>query len=221
VQWLRLRYARRGRARFTSHRDFSRAFERALRRAEVPMAYSSGFSPHPRISYANAAPTGAASEAEFLEIGLTDPRDPEQLRVQLDEALPAGLDIVAAQVSPGDTLADRLTGSRWRIDVAGVAPDLTATTVATFLAREEVQVSRMTKSGLRTFDARAAVRDLAVVEGGLVATIAHQVPLVRPDDLLAALGEVEPTWRPPLPPLLTRLVQGELDDLTGDIAAPL
>jgi radical SAM-linked protein len=185
------------------------------------MAYSSGFSPHPRISYANAAPTGAASEAEFLEIGLTDPRDPEQLRVQLDEALPAGLDIVAAQVSPGDTLADRLTGSRWRIDVAGVAPDLTATTVATFLAREEVQVSRMTKSGLRTFDARAAVRDLAVVEGGLVATIAHQVPLVRPDDLLAALGEVEPTWRPPLPPLLTRLVQGELDDLTGDIAAPL
>ena len=81
--------------------------------------------------------------------------------------------------------------------------------MATFLAREEVQVSRMTKSGLRTFDARAAVRDLAVVEGGLVATIAHQVPLVRPDDLLAALGEVEPTWRPPLPPLLTRLVQGE------------
>ena len=101
MQWLRLRYARRGRARFTSHRDFSRAFERALRRAEVPMAYSSGFSPHPRISYANAAPTGAASEAEFLEIGLTDPRDPEQLRVQLDEALPAGLDIVAAQVSRG------------------------------------------------------------------------------------------------------------------------
>ena len=76
VQWLRLRYARRGRARFTSHRDFSRAFERALRRAEVPMAYSSGFSPHPRISYANAAPTGAASEAEFLEIGLTDTRRP-------------------------------------------------------------------------------------------------------------------------------------------------
>ena len=60
VQRLRLRYAKTGRARFASHRDFSRAFERALRRAEVPMAYSSGFSPHPRISYANASPTGAA-----------------------------------------------------------------------------------------------------------------------------------------------------------------
>ena len=63
MQRLRVRYAKRGRARFTSHRDFSRAFERALRRAAVPMAYSSGFNPHPRISYAGAAPTGAAPPA--------------------------------------------------------------------------------------------------------------------------------------------------------------
>ena len=55
---------------------------------EVPMAYSSGFSPHPRISYANAAPTGAASEAEYLEIGLTVACDPEQVRGDLDAALP-------------------------------------------------------------------------------------------------------------------------------------
>ena len=72
VQRLRLRYAKRGRLRFTSHRDFCRAFERALFRARVPMAYSSGFNPHPRISYAGASPTGAASEAEYLEIGLAE-----------------------------------------------------------------------------------------------------------------------------------------------------
>ena len=94
VQRLRVRYAKRGRARFTSHRDFGRAFERALRRAGVPMAYSSGFSPHPRISYANAAPTGAASEAEYLEIGLAAPCDPTQLMAALDAALPPGLDIL-------------------------------------------------------------------------------------------------------------------------------
>ena len=63
VQRLRIRYAKRGRLRFTSHRDFSRAFERAVMRARIPMAYSSGFNPHPRISYAGAAPTGSASEA--------------------------------------------------------------------------------------------------------------------------------------------------------------
>ena len=67
-----MRYAKRGRLRFTSHRDFSRAFERAVFRARVPMAYSSGFNPHPRISYAGAAPTGSASEAEYLEIALAD-----------------------------------------------------------------------------------------------------------------------------------------------------
>ena len=70
VQRLRIQYAKRGRLRFTSHRDFARAFERALRRAAVPMAYSAGFSPHPKISYVGAAPTGVASEAEYLEIGL-------------------------------------------------------------------------------------------------------------------------------------------------------
>ena len=76
VQRLRIRYAKRGRLRFTSHRDFSRAFERAIFRARIPMAYSSGFNPHPRISYAGASPPGAASEAEYLEIGLAETVDP-------------------------------------------------------------------------------------------------------------------------------------------------
>jgi hypothetical protein len=71
VQKLRLRYAKRGRLRFTSHRDIQRALERALRRAGVPMAYSAGFTPHPKISYAGAAAMGAASEAEYLEISVT------------------------------------------------------------------------------------------------------------------------------------------------------
>ena len=70
VQRLRLRYAKRGRLRFTSTRDFQRALERALRRTGVPMAYSQRFNPHPRISYTNAAPTGTASEAEYVELAL-------------------------------------------------------------------------------------------------------------------------------------------------------
>lgn len=196
-----------------------------MRWARVPMAYSSGFSPHPRISYANASPTGSASEAEYVEIGLAEQRDPEQVRVSLDEALPAGLDIVAVQVAPGDTLADLLTASQWRIDVVGV--DVLARAVDAFLARESVEVSRMTKSGLRTFDARSAVLQLSCQPGlpgqpgQLVATIAHQVPLVRPDDLLSALAAVDPDWQPTHPPLLTRLSQGRIDPATGEITPPL
>src|SRR5918912_3200802 len=94
VQRLRVRYAKRGRLRFTSHRDFARAFERALRRAEVPMAYSAGFTPHPKISYVGASPTGAASEAEYLEIGLTRQVHVEQLRAALDAALPPDIAVV-------------------------------------------------------------------------------------------------------------------------------
>ena len=102
VQRLRVRYAKRGRLRFTSHRDFSRAFERAVFRARLPMAYSSGFNPHPRISYAGAAPTGSASEAEYLELALAEVLDPAAVHVALDEAMPDGLDVVEVVVAPAD-----------------------------------------------------------------------------------------------------------------------
>ena len=101
---LRLRYAKRGKVRFTSHRDFSRAFERAIVRARVPMAYSSGFNPHPRISYAGASPTGAASEAEYLEIGVAIRCDPDALREALD-ALSA--DVVRATFVGGRRIVPR------------------------------------------------------------------------------------------------------------------
>src|SRR5262245_39468465 len=81
---VRLRYANRGKLRFTSHRDVARAFERALRRAGLPMAYSQGFTPHPKVSWVGAAPTGVASEAEYMEIQLTEHRDPEVIRATLD-----------------------------------------------------------------------------------------------------------------------------------------
>ena len=212
VQWLRVRYARRGRARFTSHRDFGRAFERALRRAGVPMAYSSGFSPHPRISYPNAAPTGAASEAEYLEIGLNQAVDPEQVRIALDAALPEGLDIVAVAAAPPGGLADLLTGSRWRIEVTDLPVDVMREAVAAFLARSTAEVDRMTKTGLRTFDARGAVVSLIVDGSDLDLVIAHTVPLVRPDDVLTALARTDPRWRPAQPPRMTRLQQGNLAD---------
>ncbi len=220
MQRLRVKYAKRGRARFTSHRDFGRAFERALRRAGVPMAYSSGFSPHPRISYANASPTGAASEAEYLEIGLAESCEPERVRAALDAALPPGLDIVEVVAAPPGALADLLTGSRWQVAVAGVEPGVQQRAVAAFLTEDSVPVERMTKNGLRGFDARGAVVSIETDPSGLVVTLAHQVPLVRPDDVLAALHALTPEFDPAEIPILTRLTQGRLDPETGDITEP-
>ena len=77
------------------------------------MAYSSGFNPHPRISYAGAAPTGSASEAEYLEIALAEVVDPAAVHALLEEALPDGLDVLEVVESPGGSLADLLEASRW------------------------------------------------------------------------------------------------------------
>ncbi|MDQ7993766.1 MAG: TIGR03936 family radical SAM-associated protein [Propionicimonas sp.] len=211
-QRLRVRYAKRGRARFASHRDIGRAIERALRRADIPMAYSSGFSPHPRVSYAGASPTGAASESEYLELGLAQPLDPDLVREQLNRALPDGIVVVGVLEVDKGALADLLTTSCWRLDVPGVTAATADLAVAALLARPEHQVERMTKSGLRSFDVRAAILRLRVDGEGLLELVsAIGSPLVRPDDVVTALTEVHQGFRPSQPPVFTRLAQGVFD----------
>ncbi|MEU9115507.1 TIGR03936 family radical SAM-associated protein [Streptomyces sp. NPDC048483] len=231
MQRIRLRYTKRGRLRFTSHRDFQRAFERALRRAEVPMAYSAGFTPHPKVSYANAAPTGTGSEAEYLEIALTERCDPARLRELLDESLPAGLDVTDAVEAHTSGLADRLEASVWEIRLDEVAADTARTAVEAFLAADEVKVERRTKNGMRSFDARGAVVRLEAAgdEGDrpdgkacaiLRLVVRHLTPAVRPDDVLSGLRAAA-DLAPPVPAAVTRLAQGPLDEESGAVTDPL
>ena len=225
VQRIRLRYAKRGPMRFTSHRDFARALERALLRANVPIAYSQGFTPHPKVSYASAAPTGVASEAEYLEIGLRRTVDPERLRLALDAALSPGLDVLEAVESPltgGGSLAERIDVASWRLELDGVSEQDAAAAVKRFLDAPEVLVERLTKQGRRTFDARVAVLGLSVrtrtpvpsevadAPCAILDLVVRQVtPTVRPDDVLSALRVVA-DLEPPVPPRATRLAQGTL-----------
>ncbi|WP_327269528.1 TIGR03936 family radical SAM-associated protein [Streptomyces sp. NBC_01218] len=231
MQRIRLRYTKRGRLRFTSHRDFQRAFERALRRSEVPMAYSAGFTPHPKVSYANAAPTGTGSEAEFLEIALTEQRDPQVLRDLLNESLPDGLDITDAVEARTSGLADRLTASVWEMRLDGVAVEDAERAVAAFLAAETVEVQRRAKNGMRTFDAREAVVDLRALDPRadgsadtacaiLRLVVRHMTPAVRPDDVLSGLRAVA-DLAPPVPVAVTRLAQGLFDEESGTVTDPL
>jgi radical SAM-linked protein len=231
-------FAKRGRLRFTSHRDFQRAFERALRRAEIPMAYSAGFSPHPKVSYAGAAPTGVASEAEYLEIALAQVRDPAAVRAALDEALPPGLDVLEVVVAGPGSLPERLEASEWEIVLDGVSPEAGVAALARFLAEETVEVERLTKNGMRRFDARAAVLTAAAAGGDPNATpgpgdapgvascailrmvVRHVTPAVRPDDVLSGLCRVA-DLAPPQPPRVTRLAQGPLDAESVGVLDPL
>jgi radical SAM-linked protein len=226
VQRLRIRYAKRGRLRFTSHRDFARAFERALRRAEIPMAYSAGFSPHPKISYVGASPTGVASEAEYLEIGLARESDPEQVRLALDAALPDGLDLLEIVPAGAGSLAERIRAAHWHIELPGVDPDALHDAVIAVLARTEVTVERVMKDGRRTVDVRHALVSAKVrptlANGGraILDVVVRQVtPAVRPDDILAALRIVA-GLAPDAPAVSVRVAQGPLDE-RGAVSDPL
>ncbi|MFP5022217.1 TIGR03936 family radical SAM-associated protein [Pseudonocardia phyllosphaerae] len=239
VQKIRLRFAKRGRLRFLSHRDVARSFERAVRRAGVPVAHSHGFSPHPRLSWVGAAPTGAASEAEYVELGLTRETDPEALRAALDEALPDGLDVLAAAVASPPALADRIDATLWRLEVRGVPVTELEAAVTALLARDDVTVTRVTPSGRKEIDVRAALAALTIeppvtsdVHGDaagspdrsgdcaiLTAVVRQTTPTVRPDDVLGALAVVA-DLTPPVPVTATRLAQGLLDD-GGALVDPL
>ena len=203
VQTLQVRYAKRGRMRFASHRDFQRAWERALRRVGVPMAYSAGFTPHPKVSYAGAAPTGAASEAEFLEISLIREVDPRELASELNAALPDGMDVVAIATAQGP-LSEALAASRWRLEW----PDPVGEYVRAFEQEHSVPVERVTKAGRRTIDVRALCSAFDLVAPNVLeVTVQHAEPTPRPAEVVTAIRSVSPDL-PDVTVLATRLVQG-------------
>jgi radical SAM-linked protein len=225
VQRLVIRYAKRGRMRFASHRDIARAVERAVRRAGLPVAFSAGFSPHPKISYSGGAPTGAASEAEFLEIALTESVDPDDVRARLDASLPDGIDVIEAADLAVATTATQLEASVWQVELPGVQPQDAALAVRAFLASEHAEVDRRTSSGVRRLDTRAGVVSLELDQRGdpgehagcaiLRMVVRHLTPAVRPDDILVALRHLS-ALEPSSPARVTRLAQGLLG---GDAAA--
>lgn len=150
--------------RFASHRDVARAIERGVRRAGLPVAYSAGFSPHPRISYSGGAPTGAASEAEYLELALTRRLEPDDVCRQLDAALPDGIDVIEVAAADGRSAGAQIEASEWEVIWPGVPAAAAASAVAAFLAARSLEVQRLTSKGTRTVDARAAVMSLVSME---------------------------------------------------------
>jgi radical SAM-linked protein len=197
---LRVRFTKQGKVRYTSHRDLARIWERALRRAGVPMAYSEGFSPRPRISFGLALPTGYASEGEYLDVTVaTAIADPMALVAPLSAALPDGIDVqVVAPLPPGATsLQQVVTATTWRLELVGVSDDELQAGIDDLLARDEIIVTRERKGKSVTDDLRPAVNRLAVAEATergavLEAELATALRSVRPAELVDALHE---GWR--------------------------
>lgn len=228
VQRLRVRYAKRDRLRFTSHRDLARALERGCRQAGWPLAYSAGFTAHPKISYGGAAPTGAASEAEYVDVGLSARIGLSRAAAALDAALPAGLDVraVVELVAGAPSLGDVLQASRWSVQLAGVTADEVRGALAELAAAGEVTVRRVTREGSREVPLGSAIVSCTAQPDPdpapraiLTMVVRHTTPAVRPDDVLTGLASVT-AFRWDGAPVATRLEQGPLL-ATGEVGDPL
>ena len=199
---LRVRFSKHGKVRFTSHRDVARIWERSLRRARVPVAYSAGFSPRPKIAFGLALPTGYSSDAEYLDVEV-DPVwaagiDNGILVGALTASLPTGMTALAAvEIASGEpSLQHAVTSCTWRIDAAGADATEASDAVSRAMDSSELLVQRERKGRVTTDNIRPAIHAVEVqgnITDGvrLIAELATQPRAVRPAELLASL-------RPPL-----------------------
>jgi len=178
---VRLRFTKLGKVRWTSHRDVARMWERALRRAELPVAYTEGFSPRPRLSFGLALSTGHESLGEYLDVDLADTVDVSSLPARLTPALPIGIDCVAGVALDGTepSLQQAVTACTWEIELAGVDGARANDAVAAALAAPSLIATRTRKGHEVTDDLRPAI-------------VATQPRGLRPGELVeACFGAVE------------------------------
>ena len=207
---VRFRYTKFGKVRFTSHRDVARMWERALRRAELPVARTEGFSPRPKVHFGLALSTGHESLGEYLDVdlladGVVPPLD--DLPSRLSPLLPAGLEVEAAvEVDPrSPSLQQAVTSCGWWMDLPDVAPSELATEVARVLAADRLPITRERKGQSVTDDLRPGILDLSVgashpTDGPstaaghtrLVAELATQPRGIRPGELMAVFAPPRP-----------------------------
>ena len=196
---------------WTSHRDIARVWERTIRRVGLPVSYSQGFSPHPKLHFGLALSTGHESLAEFLDIDL-DGSSPA--------VLPVGLEVTAVGVIADNatSLQQAVESSEWRVEIRDVQPAQVADAIHRALAATELVVTRQRKGKDVTDDVRPYLLDLVVVgttDNGtdIHAHLATQPRGLRISELLAVLGTDWPEGR------VRRLTQWTL--LDGARSEPL
>jgi radical SAM-linked protein len=195
---VRFRFTKQGKVRFTSHRDVARLWERALRRAQLPVASTEGFSPRPKVHFGLALSTGHESLGEYLDVDLREPEalalDVDALPDRLTPLLPIGLDVETAAVveRSGPSLQEAVTCCSWRIEVPGIDAGAARRATAALLAAGSLPVTRERKGKPVMDDIRPAVLELAVAAAPepvvLEAVLATQPRGVRPAELLDVLS---------------------------------
>jgi radical SAM-linked protein len=192
-QRLRITFARGENARYVGHLDMVRTWERIIRRADLPIAYSEGFNPRPRLTFAAALPVGCTSDGEVLDVILSERRELAEVRERLDRAVPAGIQVVDVAEAPYSAPALQTQTRAAEFVVTPVADEpieLVQARVRSLLDAPSLERTRRDK----TYDLRPLILDLWVETGeeGRVAVgmrlKAEESGTGRPDEAAAALG---------------------------------
>ncbi len=167
MQRLRIRFCRGQELKFISHLDIMRLWQRALHRARIALAYSEGFSPHPRISLAAPLPLGVTSEAELMDIFCTRLVSPHFFTEALNQQLPPGIEILQVyQVSPNmPSLQSQLRYVEYKVEVETEKEqrDIEAA-LASILSLQHLPWQHQRDTGTRHYDLRALVDDLWLID---------------------------------------------------------
>ncbi|MCL4534770.1 MAG: TIGR03936 family radical SAM-associated protein [Bacteroidetes bacterium] len=193
TQRLQIHFARGEEIKYVAHLDLMRAWERALRRAGIPMAYTQGFSPHPRYATAAPLPVGVTSEAEAMDLWLEEPMTPPDFVRRVAEQLPDGLTLQGAAEAPESwpPLAARLREAEYTVAARGPDP---AGRVAQVLAAASLPWREERGGKLRMHDLRPLVEELRATETGpdearvTMRLRAGPAGTGRPQEIVAALG---------------------------------
>lgn len=165
MQKLRIKFSKEGAIRYISHLDLMRTMERALRRANLQLAFSEGFNPHPKISFASALSLGVESQGEYLDVELEKPTAIADLKDRLNGCLPGGIRVLEIE-----ELKDKAPAAMSLVE--GAAYQISGQTtpewskekwleaIGGLLAQKEVQVEREGKKGLREVDIAPLILDL-------------------------------------------------------------
>jgi radical SAM-linked protein len=193
---IRLRFSKQGKVRFVSHRDVARAIERAVRIEALPVAFTQGFSPRPKISFGLALAVGHESEAEYLDLELRDPTDPAGLPAALSAALPDGMAVTgaAALAARAPALQEAVSTLRYEVQVADLDRDTLTDTVHRALAAASLPVATTRKGRDVVVDLRPGLERLAVTGEAPAASFAVELSTrsraMRPAELLTALRDL-------------------------------
>jgi len=197
---LRIKYGKNNQGKFISHLDLSRAWERAFRRAGIPIAYSQGFNPHPKISFGSALAVGVTSSGEYMDITLKNYFPIQEIKGRLAKYLPQGLEVYAIEeIDPRTpSLMASINRARYLVKL-DLLEDIDAEKLADFLKNllqeKQVIIQRDTKKGPKEKDIGSGIFEL---KGKLISQKKIELEMVvetgssgnvRPEEVAQALKD--------------------------------